>query len=274
MLPKKELAAQYNELKQTIIPELQPDRLKVNGINPPTDEYNILKALDVDYAGYELLRAIEGRVEKVIINGCELEVEVNGEKHQSNLGLAKDNLEITAQGLNQLLPIIKTLPANFQRIFWQLIPSVFFSGYYAGGHDYLIATERHVNNGFKNQVLHPQSGGKAKSAKADPLRELVNDMAKAITDEPTLGKIKKAVLARSIHNVIMGFSNIGNNKSIPALLQFTERHPTSETINRWLGNLKIDNTNLKLPVSDGKIIQILNEKFTESTIEQYLNKFK
>ncbi|MCH1931498.1 hypothetical protein L9G16_15035 [Shewanella sp. A25] len=237
VMPRSVKDARINDLKNMILPEMVPDQLKLLGVTLE-DLYpdNFADAQASAVSGLEVLKLIERRTNL-------LQRKTDG-LYATKTQMIPTQLDWIIENTTQLMKACSSLPQlappaqpenePFYRLLDQAIERAIYIGYYAGSNDTLALTDRYTNSGFEASVTRTQAGGKGKAQKTISLKQLVIDMANFIYCDPDCIAAPKKIIAEAIHLIIRNFSKKGNNKEIPSLLKFSDRHPEQHTIDSWL----------------------------------------
>lgn len=269
-LPEREKESRFNELKKMFLPEQHDTLLKSLGIDLPKDDNNALVRLDnAEYKGLELLNILQGRLLKCIFHGCEKTISIDDVTYETELLHVEDNLKNISAQIFYMEKNIKSPTEDFNwRIFYNILETAIWIGYYSGAHDMKIPIERHANSGFISNVLRPQSGGNTTASRFVPVQNLIKNMADFIIHDNAEVKIYKAGLARAIQAVIKEFSSRETNKNLEALTPFQHRYPSEEFVLKQLGDYDFSPAKHMKRLSEQKIIELLSKKFSPAVIKK------
>lgn len=271
-LPKKEKTSQLDDVKKMLLPEMVPNLLKSLGINSPSDENNALHRLDsVEYKGLELLKILEGRIPKCIKHGSPESVLVNKVSYPTEISTVQDNLDIIGKQLSLMKQHIETSNDNFNwKLFYGVIETAIFIGYYSGAHDMKAPIERHANSGFISSVLKPQAGGEKTASKYIPTHNLITAMADFVMNSKVDGKISRTTLVSGIFIVMKEFASIETNRTLLALQPFHSRYPSEKFISEHLKGYDFSLATGMKRLSKGRIVELIKSKFSATAIKKLI----
>lgn len=274
-LPETDKKFRINDISKMILPEMVPEQLQLLGITKNDISNGCFEeACQKEAPGLEKIKLINERARSIKAKNNDLYAEFSTKEKPSQLCLVIENSDIFMYQAKQLLGLLPNTPKNepIYKIVDQLIETATMVGYSTGSNDSFALTDRYTNSGYNTSVTKPQSGGKSKAQKSENVKTLVNEMARHIYQDENLCAAPKKMLAEAIQKRLADFSIQGNNKAIPALLQFTNRTPEYNSIMKWLKPMKQPKNAIPTPKpSLERIIVELKTAFKPQRIKKHLN---
>ncbi len=246
-----EAKQQFENLKKMVLPEMLLDRLNSDTLK---QDNKLKTALESFFSGIELLNLLGHRVKKLKVNK-----ELFPDNEQSMLKEVDNELKIMA----------KTLTASYtskEKQFSDALTSALLIGYHTGAHDMRVNLERHANKGFQKNVLDPQKGGKTKTEKITPLRDIIKEMASFLYENNSIGKFSKDNATAAIFQLLYQFNL--TNKALECFSTFSNNEIKEQFVKRQIKHIQ-KSSSLRQP-SVNKLVEVLKSEYKPTKIKKKL----
>ena len=219
-LSKAEVKKQIEELSYALLPEAIS-----GGHYECKDKVNLLAwAVNSDKHGYDLLYLIEVRSQMV-------QAKANNPNYLDS--------PATLPAIDRRIENIKSILNNGQLNFATLntlIRDCILVGYDAGSHDMIMKMGRSAIAGFKKNSVDTSNGGKKKSMKVTPLKNVIVTMANYLYESPKIGRANKSIITAAIFHRLHEFKNL-SNKQFECFSNFTNNEIKQEFIEKQFNHV-------------------------------------